>query len=635
MSSETHEFQAEVTQLLDLMIHSLYSHKEVFLRELVSNASDALDKLRFEGLTDEALLPAEPLAIRLEADSAARTLMVSDNGIGMTREELVTNLGTIARSGTGEFLARLRELGSPAELPPDLIGQFGVGFYASFMVADEVTVVSRRAGEDKATRWHSSGAGSYEVEDAARDSCGTSVTLKLKEVDPDAGISDFSDEWVLRNTVKKYSDFVAYPIRLALVDSEGADPREVEEPLNSMKAIWLRPDDEVGEDEHKEFYKHVSHDWNDPLLHVSTRIEGTFEARALLYIPSVAPFDLYHREMAHRGIQLYVKRVFIMDECRELMPDHLRFVKGVVDAEDLPLNVSREMLQQDRQIQVIRRHLVKKILDALVELARDDSEKYLAFWHAFGAVLKEGLLELGGKHDRILDLVRCHTSEAEGLTSLEEVVERMPEDQEVFYYLVGGSLDALRRSPQLEAFRAKGVEVLLFTDPVDEVWLAQAPPEYLGKSWKNVGQGAVDLEERGSEDGEAEDRGGEEGAFEGLLACLRAAIQDHVKEVRLSSRLTESPACLVMDEGDLSPQLAQMLRQAGQEVPVVKPILELNPSHPLLVRLRERYEANGTDPRLRDYATLLLGHAQLAEGGLPDDPVAFTERLSELMLEAL
>jgi len=632
MSETQHEFQAEVKKLLALMIHSLYSHKEVFLRELVSNASDALDRLRFAGLTEPSLLPDEDLRIELRVDPKARVLEIDDNGIGMTREEVVENIGTIARSGSQEFARSLEESRKEGGAP-ELIGQFGVGFYASFMVAGAVTLTTRRAGEEKATRWHSAGEGGFTIEETERPCAGTTVRLELLPADEEAGISDFCDEFVLRQTIRKYSDYVAYPITLRI---EGAELSGGDGPLNSMKAIWTRPDDEVSEEEHHEFYKHISHDWSDPLLHVSTRIEGTFEARALLYIPSQAPFDLYHREMAHKGIQLYVKRVFIMDECRDLLPEWLRFVRGVVDSEDLPLNVSREMLQQDRQIRAIRKHLVKKLLEALAELRESDPDEYLGFWANFGPVLKEGLLHPDEKRERVLELLLAASTHHESrLTTLADYVARMPEDQEAIFYLTGTSREVLEGSPHLEAFRDKGYEVLLFSDPVDEVWLGQLPPEFEGHKWQSIGQGEIEL---GSEEerkrAEEEQRNSEE-AFKGLIACLRTAVQDEVKEVRLSRRLTASPACLVLEEGDVTPQIRAMLRQAGQSVPETKPILELNPGHPLVERLQAIFEADGTDSRLPEAAQLLYGQALLAEGGQLADPAAFSRRLSDMMTRAL
>ncbi|MBW2229211.1 MAG: molecular chaperone HtpG [Deltaproteobacteria bacterium] len=637
MATESHEFQAEVKQLLDLMIHSLYSNKDVFLRELVSNASDALDRLRFEGLTRPDLLPDEPLAVGLVADAEARTLTIADNGIGMSREELVHNLGTIARSGTLEYL---RGLEAGAEVNPDLIGQFGVGFYASFMVADQVSVVSRRVGDEKATLWRTDGSGSFELEDADRDFAGTTVTLHLKAADAEDGMADYTSEWVLRDIVKRYSDFVAYPIHLTMMrKEEGEDlakPVTSDEPINSMKAIWTRPASEVSEDEYKDFYSHITHDHNEPLLHFSTAIEGTFEARALLYVPSQAPFDLYHREMAHRGIQLYVRRVFIMDECRELMPEYLRFVKGVVDAEDVSLNVSREILQQDRQIAAIRNHLVKKVLDALKELKDAEPEKYLGFWAQFGPVLKEGLLLFDEKKERILELLMAHsTHEETALTSLSDYVDRMSDDQDAIYFVCGPDREVLASSPHLEAFREKGVEVLLFSDSVDEVWLQQMPPEYREKRFQSVGRGEIELGSEAEKKTADEARAQDEEHYKGLIGAVRAAIQDDIKEVRLSRRLTHSPSCLVLEEGDLSPQMEAMLRQAGQDVPVRKPILELNPDHEVLRKLQGIFDDNGTDPRIAEYAGLLYAQAVLAEGGQLADPSAFTSKLAELMLRAL
>ena len=650
MTATTHAFQAETQKLLDLMIHSLYSNKEVFLRELISNASDALDRRRFEAVSNPELATEGELAIELIANRIDRTLTVSDNGIGMNREELVEHLGTIARSGTLEFLKRADK---SDDASPDLIGQFGVGFYASFMVADEVDVVSRRAGEDKAARWTSKGAGEYALDEAKRDEAGTTIQLSLKEVDGEAGLSDFADEWILRNVVKKYSDFVAYPIKLTIIEEAVApEPedgeevidvtpgapteRAVDEPLNSMKAIWTRPESEVEEDDFNEFYKHITHDFQEPSLRVSTSIEGTFEAKALLYVPGKAPFDLYHRERAHNGVQLYVRRVFIMDECRELLPEWLRFVRGVVDAEDLSLNVSREMLQQDKQIQTIRKHLVKKVADSLKKLSKEDGEAYLSFWAEFGPVVKEGLLDWEEKKDRIFDLVMAPSTHHDTeLTSLAGYVERMAEDQEAIYYIAGPNLDVLRRSPHLEAFKEKGVEVLFLTDPVDEVWANQGPVEYKDKPFKSIGHGEVELGSDEDKEKAKEDLEKKEESFQDLLAALKASVEDDVKEVRLSSRLKSSASCLVLEEGDLSPQLEAMLRQAGQAIPERQPILELNPDHAVVAALGKRFEANPTDAKIGKAAKLLLGQAVLAEGGQLDDPTGFAELVNELMAETL
>jgi molecular chaperone HtpG len=617
---ERHEFQTEVQQLLDLMVHSLYSHKDIFLRELISNASDALDKIRFDAVTRPELLPAGELEISLEADATARTLSVVDNGIGMSRAEVVQNIGTIARSGTKEFLKAARERQGQG-VSPELIGQFGVGFYSSFMVADRITVVTRRAGEDTATRWESTGEG-YILEDAERDRAGTTVTLHLKPKDEEDGLRDYTDEHVLREIVKKYSDFVAYPVRL-----KG-------QTLNSMKAIWARGKDEVTEEEYREFYKHIAHDWHDPLTHLTVNIEGTIEARALLYIPSQAPFDLW-RESGHRGVQLYVKRVFIMDDCKELLPPALRFVRGVVASDDLSLNVSREILQQDRQIQAIRKHLVRRVLGALKEMKEGDAEKYRTFWAEFGAVLKEGLIAFEEGHERLLELVQApSTFTPAGLTSLGDYVSRMKEGQAAIYYMTGPSPAAVERSPQLEAFRDRGYEVLFFTDPIDELWL-RMPREFGGKTLvsaakSDAGPGSADDRKQAEEQRREQEEG-----FKDLLLALRAKLQDEVKDVRLSSRLTSSPACLVGDEQDLSPHIAELLRRSGQEVPKVKRILELNPTHPLLPKLQALVARDKNDPALAQYAELLYGQAILAEGGQLPDPAAFSQRIAELLLRVV
>jgi len=605
-TTERHEFQTEVRQLLDLMIHSLYSHKDIFLRELISNASDALDKLRFEALTRPELSPAGELEIRLEADPAARTLAVWDNGIGMSREEIVQNIGTIARSGTREFLEAVRA--QKGQVAPELIGQFGVGFYSSFMVADRITVVTRKAGEEGATRWESSGDG-YELAEAERESAGTTVTLHLKPKDEEDGLRDYTDAHVLRDIVKQYSDFVGYPVRV-----KG-------ETLNSMKAIWARPKEEVSEEQYREFYKHLTHDWNDPLEHVLVRVEGTVEARALLYIPSKAPLDLFMRD-ARRGVQLYVKRVFIMDDWEALLTPWLRFVRGVVASDDLSLNVSREILQKDRQIQAIRKHLARRLLGALKELKEQRVEKYRTFWTEFGAVLKEGLVGLDENQDRILELVLAPSTQGE-LTALADYVGRMKEGQDAIYYMTAATQSAAERSPHLEAFRDKGFEVLFFTDPVDELWLRMSR-DFQGKKLVSVAAAGV-APPAGAEETPAA------GELQPLLDKLRALLQDHVKDVRVSSRLKESPACLVGDPGDLSAQLRELFKRSGQEVPVTKRTLEVNPAHPVIARLRELHAAGKDDPRLALYADLLYGQALLAEGGVLPDPAGFSRRLAELM----
>jgi molecular chaperone HtpG len=502
---------------------------------------------------------------------------------------------------------------------PELIGQFGVGFYSSFMAADRIVLVTRKAGEETATRWESTGDG-YALDEAERATPGTTVTLHLKPKDEEDGLRDYTDEHVLRDIVRKYSDFVAYPVRL-----KG-------DTLNSMKAIWARPKEEVSEEQYREFYKHLTHDWNDPLEHVLVHVEGTVEARALLYVPSKAPMDLFMREGERRGVQLYVKRVFIMDDWEALLPPWLRFVRGVVASDDLSLNVSREILQKDRQIQAIRKHLARRLLGALKEMKEQRADKYRTFWPEFGAVLKEGLLGLEDNQDRILDVVLAASTAAPAeLTSLADYVSRMKEGQEAIYYMTAATRSAAERSPHLEAFRAKGFEVLFFTDPVDELWL-RLSREFGGKKLVSVAAASA-TPEANDEEGKKEEeaRKEQEEGLRGLLDTLRAKLQDHVKDVRLSSRLTESPACLVGDPGDISPHLRELLRRSGQEAPVAKRTLELNAAHPIVARLRDLHGADQSDPKLALYAELLYGQALLAEGAPLPDPAAFSRRVAELM----
>jgi molecular chaperone HtpG len=642
-----HAFQAEVQQLLDLMIHSLYSNKDIFLRELISNSSDALDKLRFESLTQTEALPEKELHIFLEVDSKSRTLTVHDNGIGMSRQEVTDHIGTIARSGTKEFLKLANEQ-KQQKLAPELIGQFGVGFYSTFMVSSRVIVITRRFGEERATLWESDGGSGYTLEDAERAEPGTSVTLQLKPEDAEDGLKDYASEYVLKSIVRKYSNFVAYPIRMKVErkeierdeqgkPKEGAEEKAViqEETLNSMKAIWTRPRSEVSEDEYKEFYKHISHDWNEPLETISAKLEGNFEAQALLFVPSKAPFDLYSRDMAHKGIQLYVKRVFIMDECKELMPEYLRFVRGVVDAEGLSLNVSREILQQDRQIKAIRNFLVKKIQETLKEMLEKRKEKYLSFWAEFGPVLKQGLLDWEEKQERLLPLLLCQSSHHEKeLTTLQEYVSRMKEGQDAIYFLTGSSREMVERSPHLEAFREKGYEVLYLIDPVDEVWVERVAP-FEEKKFQSVGKGEVELGSEEEKKKAEDERKEKEKSFKDLMGCLKSHLEEDIKEVRLSSRLTSSAVCLVGDVHDMSPQLEQMMRRMGQAAPKSKRILELNPSHPLLPKLQSIFEKDATAPELKDYARLLHGQALLAEGSPLADPAGFSKLVADLMTKAI
>lgn len=643
-TTETFEFQTEARQLLDLMIHSVYSNKDIFLRELISNASDALDKRRFEGVKHPDILPeGTELHIRLEPGHAPRSLAIVDNGIGMSRAEVQELIGTIAKSGTREFLRQAKEAQASG---PELIGQFGVGFYSVFMVAERVTLLTRRAGEDEATLWESSGDGKYTLTRAERSEPGTTITLYLKPEDSENGLHDYTAEWTLRNIVKQYSDFVAYPIRMDIERTErerdadgnvieGAEEKKVvrTETLNSMKAIWLRDKAEVTEDEYNEFYKHIAHDWTDPMLRIQAKIEGTMEYRLLLYVPSHAPMDLYYAESRNRGVHLYIKRVFIMDDCRDLLPGYLRFLRGVVDSEDLSLNISREILQQDRQIQRMSKGIVGKALAALKDFKEKKADEYLKFWGEFGRVLKEGLFQDEENRERLLDLALfSSTHDGSALTSLKDYVERMKEGQEAIYYITGEDRKRAENSPHLEAFRAKGYEVLLLVDPVDEVW-AQSVSEYADKPLRSIAKGAAELgteEEKKLAEEELKEKSE---SFAPLLGGLKSALGDQVKDVRLSTRLTESAACLVTDTHDLSPQLEQMMRAMGQPVPPAKRILELNPGHDVIVKLRERAEAGAEG--IGDYAELLYGQALLAEGGTLDDPAGFAKRVSTLLAKAL
>jgi molecular chaperone HtpG len=623
---ETLEFQAEARQLLQLMVHSIYSEKDIFLRELISNASDALDKLRLGALVDKELaVDTSDLHIGIEVDPAARTLTVRDNGIGMTRDEVVQLIGTIAKSGTAELLRKLRET-SDAAASRELIGQFGVGFYATFMVADKVTLVTRRAGETDGTRWESDGGGTYTVEGAADAPQGTSVTLHLKPEDAEDHLYDYTDRAKIREIVKRYSDFIAWPIRM--------DGDNGVETLNSMKALWARAREDVKDDEYKEFYKHLSHDWRDPLETIHMRAEGTFEYEALLFIPSQAPYDLHMRD-AHGGVQLYVKRVFIMDNCEALMPQYLRFVKGVVDAQDLSLNISREILQRDRHIQLMRRRLVKKVLSTVKELMSADAERYGTFWREFGRAVKEGLLSDTDNQSAILDVASFpSTHDAEQPTSLRDYLSRMKDGQEDIYYLTGESRSSIENSPHLEAFRAKGYEVLLLADPIDEVWVG-AVDQFEGKKFQSVAKGQIDLDSEQEREEAQPEREQQRKDFEALLAWLTETLKDQVKEVRLSTRLTTSPACLVGDAFDLSPNLERMYRAAGQELPPTRRVLELNPTHPLVVGLREAHGERPEDAALAETAELLHGLALLAEDGELPDPARFTRLLADRLARTL
>ncbi|HEU0086643.1 MAG TPA: molecular chaperone HtpG [Pseudonocardiaceae bacterium] len=621
---ETLEFQSEARQLLRLMIHSIYSNKDVFLRELISNASDALDKLRLEAFRDKDLqADVSDLHIAIEVDREQRTLTVRDNGIGMTRDEVVDLIGTLAKSGTAEFLRKLRE-SQDAAASNDLIGQFGIGFYSSFMVADKVTLVTRHARSSEGVRWESSGESTYTIEPIDDAPQGTAVTLHLKPEDAEEHLYDYTSRAKITEIVARYSDFITWPVRMAAED--GAEP----ETINSRKALWARPRSEVTETEYADFYKHVSHDWRDPLETIRVQAEGTFEYQALLFIPSQAPLDLFMRERK-RGVQLYVKRVFIMDHCAELMPEYLRFVKGVVDAQDLSLNVSREILQRDRHIQLMRRHLVKKVLSTVKTMMTDKADSYATFWREFGRAVKEGLLDDVENRDAILNIASFEsTHDAEAQTTLAQYVERMAEGQQHIYYMTGESRAGIESSPHLEAFRAKGFEVLVLTDPIDEMWV-QAVPGFDGKQFQSIAKGQVDLdtdEEKSTIEARQKD-------FADLLAWMTTALSDHVKEVRLSSRLVTSPACIVGDTLDLSPTLEKMYRAMGQELPQIKRILELNPTHPLVTRLHDAYGEREDRTSLAETAELLYGMALLAEGGEITDPSRFIRLLSDRLERTL
>ncbi|MFD7664616.1 molecular chaperone HtpG [Streptomyces sp. NPDC059788] len=641
MPTETFEFQVEARQLLQMMIHSIYSNKDVFLRELISNASDALDKLRLEALRDDTLdADVSDLHIAIETDADARTLTVRDNGIGMSHDEVVQLIGTIANSGTAKFLQELKQA-KDAATAEGLIGQFGVGFYAAFMVADEVTLVTRHAGQSEGTRWSSTGEGTYTVEPVEGAPQGTAVTLRLKPVDQEDQLFDYTSRWKIREIVKRYSDFITWPVRMApeaaaepdqdTEDGEAAAPEP--ETLNSMKALWARSRDEVSDEEYHELYKHISHDWTDPLETLRMQAEGTFEYQALLFLPARAPQDLFAREH-RRGVQLYVKRVFIMDHCEALLPEYLRFVKGVVDAQDLSLNVSREILQQDRQIQLMHRRLVKKVLSTIKEMMTQRPENYATFWGEFGRVVKEGLLSDQENRDAILRVASFATThDQEKPATFQQYVERMKEGQEHIYFMTGESRTAIENSPHMEAFRDKGYEVLLLTDPVDEVWV-ETVPEFDGKPLRSIAKGEADLAEEETEEVKAEREKRQED-FAGLLTWMTERLGEQVKEVRLSSRLTVSPACVVSDTDDVTPALRNMYRAMGQELPEAKRILELNPGHPLVEGLRKAQAERPDDADLAGTAELLHGMALLAEGGELSDPARFTKLVAERLERAL
>lgn len=628
-SAQTLNFQAEVKQLLHLMIHSLYSNREIFLRELVSNASDACDKLRFEALDRPELLEGEgDLGIRIAFDKDAKTVTVSDNGIGMSRDEVIANLGTIAKSGTREFFSQLT---GDQKKDAHLIGQFGVGFYSAFIVADRVTVVTRRAGlaASEGVRWECAmsgeDAGEYSVEAVERASRGTEITLHLRE-----GQEDLLSGWKLRSLIRKYSDHIVQPILMKKEEWNQDKGEQIvtdeDETVNQASALWARPRNEITEDEYKAFYKHVGHDFDEPLAWTHARVEGRHEYTQLLYVPSHAPFDLWDRNARH-GIKLYVRRVFIMDDAEKLMPTYLRFVRGVVDSSDLPLNVSREILQESKDIDTLRAGCTKKVLGLLEDLAENEQEKYAMFWTAFGKILKEGVGEDFANKEKIAGLLRfasTHLDTDEEVVSLKDYIGRMKEGQEKIYYVTAESFNAAKNSPHLEIFRKKGIEVLLLSDRVDE-WATGNLTEFDGKPLQSVAKGGLDL---GKLEDEAEKKEAEKAAddFKELIEKMQASLGERVKEVRVTHRLTDSPACLVVDEHDMGMNLTRILKAAGQPAPMSKPILEINPSHPAVLRLK--YEESSFD----DWAAVLFDQALLAEGGTLDDPATFVKRINQLML---
>ena len=623
-TKETLGFQAEVKQLLQLMIHSLYSNKDIFLRELISNASDAADKLRFEGLSDSAFYENDPdLKIRIAFDREARTLTITDNGIGMSRQEVIEHIGTIAKSGTREFFS---QLSGDQKKDAALIGQFGVGFYSAFIVADRVTLTTRRAGltSEHGVRWESEGAGDYTLETVDKPARGTEIVLHLRE-----GEDEFLSDWKIKSVIRTYSDHITLPIVMKQTEwKDGVEtPTDEDETVNKASALWARAKKDVSEDEYNEFYKHVAHDFEPPLAWSHNRVEGKQEYISLLYVPSHAPFDLYDREKRH-GIKLYVRRVFIMDDAEQLMPAYLRFVRGVIDSADLPLNVSREILQSSRDIDAIKNGSVKKVLGLLEDLADNQPEKYVEFWNAFGRVLKEGPGEDYANKEKIAALLRfasTHTDSDAQVVSLKDYIGRMKEGQTAIYYITADSFAAAQHSPHLEIFRKKGIEVLLLSDRVDE-WLSGNLHEFDGKPLKSVAKGGLDL---GALEDEAEKTAQKEAedAMKPLVERIKTTLGERVKDVRVTHRLTDSPACLVTGEGDMSANLERLLKAAGQAAPTVKPTLEVNPSHALVTRLNSESD----EARFADWANLLFEQALLAEGGQLDDPASFVRRLNGLL----
>ncbi|MFQ3244889.1 MAG: molecular chaperone HtpG [Arenicella sp.] len=620
---QTHAFQTEISQLLDLMINSLYSQKEIFLRELISNSSDAIDKRRFEALTNASLLnDEEELAVIVATDKDKRTLTISDNGIGMNHDEMIDNIGTIARSGTKKFMQAIEATKSDGD-NVSLIGQFGVGFYSVFMVADKVTVTSRRAGDDKGAIWESDGKGEFTIAEADKAEVGTSITLHLREDE-----SEYLDDFRLKHIINKYSEHISLPIKMlgsAPLDDEGKPQEGVEaelETVNTGTALWARPKSEITDDEYQNFYQGLSYDMEPPLSTLHHKVEGNMEYTSLLFIPKKAPFDLWNRENK-KGIKLYVRRVFIMDDAEHLMPNYLRFVKGVIDSQDLPLNVSREILQSDRDVKKIKGRAVKRVLDELKRIAKDDNDAYQGFWSEFGQVIKEGMVEDTDNKDNITPLLRfasTHSGNDEQTVSLDQYVERMGDDQDSIYYITAESYQAAKGSPHLEMFTKKGIEVLYLTDPVDE-WLVNSLTEHNEKPLKSVAKGGLELsddEKKEQEEAKVE--------LSSVTEKLTEVLSELVKEVRLTNRLTESPACLVADENDAGANLERIMKAMGQDAPTSKPILELNPDHPIIKQL------NIESDSFADWAQVLFDQAALSEGAQIKDPASYVKLVNKLLV---
>ena len=641
MSKSTMKFKTEVNQLLELVVHSLYSHKEIFLRELISNASDAIDKVKYEGLVDKEILEGdEDYKISVNFNSEANTVTVSDNGIGMTRDEVITNIGTIAKSGTKEFIKKLKELKESGKenTEAEMIGQFGVGFYSAFMISDRIVITTRKAGKgNEAVRWESNGQERFTIEECEKDGRGTEIVMYLREED-----KEYASEWRLKEIVKKYSDYIAYPVVMNVQKEEkpkDKDGKEIEdaepivtieeEVLNSQKAIWKKDKKDISDEEYNDFYKHISHDYSEPMERLHLSVEGMLDYKALLYIPAKAPYDLFMKE-SKIGMSLYVKNVFIMDDCKPLIPEYLRFVKGVVDSSDLPLNVSREILQEDKVLEKIKKNLVKKILESLKQKKEKEYDKYLEFYSEFGKLIKEGLYSDFQNKEKLSELVLFESSKTEAgkFVDLKTYVKNMPEEQKDIYFIAGDSRAAVENSPHLEKFKEKGFEVLFFTDPIDE-FITGMLTEYEGKTIKSIGKGEVELDESEDEKKVKEEKKKE---YKDVLEMIQSKLDEDVKEVRISNRLTNSAVCLVADENDMGANMEKIFKAMNQPVPKSKRILEINPNHSILNIMKSLFDKDKDNAKIGEYAELLYDQAVIAEGGVVKDPVKFAQKFSDLMV---